>query len=190
MTEREKLLRGEIYNSRDAELIGLYHRARALSKQLGALDSQKMDEKNRLLSQLFAHWGQQSWIETPFWCDYGQHISIGNNCFINVNAVFLDCNTITIGDNTLIGPNLQVYTPSHPLKASERLTGDADFPFQTSARPVTIGSNVWIGGNVLILPGVTIGDGSTIGAGSIVTGDIPTNVLAMGQPCKVIRVLE
>ena len=104
--------------------------------------------------------------------------------------MFLDCNTITIGDNTLIGPNVQIYTPSHPLKAGERFTGDPAFPFRTSAQPVSIGSNVWIGGNVVILPGVTIGDGTTIGAGSIVTGDIPANVLALGQPCRVIRALE
>ena len=97
---------------------------------------------------------------------------------------------LRIGDNTLIGPNVQIYTPSHPLKAAERFTGDPDFPFRTSAQPVSIGNNVWIGGNVVILPGVTIGDGTTIGAGSIVTGDIPANVLALGQPCRVIRTLE
>ena len=166
MTEREKLLSGLEYNSRDEELIALYHRARALIKSLGALDSHQADEKNRLLGELFGAWGEASWIETPFWCDYGQHVRIGKNCFINVNAVFLDCNTITIGDNTLIGPNVQIYTPSHPLKAAERFTGEPDFPFRTSAQPVSIGNNVWIGGNVVILPGVTIGDGTTIGAGS------------------------
>lgn len=190
MSEREKLLRGEVYNSRDDELIAMYHRARSLTKQLAALDSLQSEEKQHLLRELFAAWGDDSWIELPFWCDYGQHISIGRNCFINVNAVFLDCNTITIGDNTLIGPNAQIYTPSHPLKASERFTGNADFPFHTSAKPVVIGSNVWIGGNVVILPGVTIGDGTTIGAGSVVTEDIPANVLALGQPCRVIRQLE
>jgi len=152
MTEREKLLSGLEYNSRDEELIALYHRARALTKSLGALDSHQADEKNRLLGELFGAWGKASWIETPFWCDYGQHVRIGKNCFINVNAVFLDCNTITIGDNTLIGPNVQIYTPSHPLTAAERFTGDPDFPFRTSAQPVSIGSNVWIGGNVVILP--------------------------------------
>ncbi|SUI44125.1 Putative acetyltransferase SA2342 [Serratia marcescens] len=104
MTEREKLLSGLEYNSRDEELIALYHRARALTKSLEALDSHQADEKNRLLGELFGSWGEASWIETPFWCDYGQHVRIGKNCFINVNAVFLDCNTITIGDNTLIGP--------------------------------------------------------------------------------------
>ncbi|CAI1749400.1 Putative acetyltransferase SA2342 [Serratia marcescens] len=190
MTEREKLLSGLEYNSRDEELIAMYHRARALTKSLGTLDSHQADEKNRLLGELFGAWGEASWIETPFWCDYGQHVRIGKNCFINVNAVFLDCNTITIGDNTLIGPNVQIYTPSHPLKAGKRFTGDPAFPFRTSAQPVSIGSNVWIGGNVVILPGVTIGDGTTIGAGSIVTGDIPANVLALGQPCRVIRTLE
>lgn len=190
MTEHEKLLRGETYNTRDPELIATYHQARALIKQLSALEFTQLEQKQYLLNSLFATFGDESWIELPFWCDYGKHITVGKNCFINVNAVFLDCNTIMIGDNVLIGPNAQFYTPVHPLNAKERLTGNPDYPFLTSAQPIVIGSNCWIGGNVVILPGVTIGDNTTIAAGSIVTHDIPSRVLAMGQPCRVIKTLN
>lgn len=188
-SELQKLLSGEAYNTRDPELLAMYHHARSVTKQLSTLDSPDFEQKNQLLRSLFNAYGEESWIEQPFWCDYGKHVSIGRNTFINVNAVFLDCNTITIGDNALIGPNVQFYTPVHPLSAKERLTGDPDYPFLTSARPIVVGNNTWIGGNVLILPGVTIGDNTTIAAGSIVTHDIPANVLAMGQPCKVVREL-
>ncbi len=190
MTEHEKLLRGENYNSRDPELLGMYHRARKLTRELSTLDSQDFAEKNRLLRELFGAWGDESWIEQPFWCDYGSHVNVGRNTFINVNAVFLDCNTITIGDNVLIGPNAQFYTPNHPIRAGERMTGDPARPFLTHAKPIVVGNNVWIGGNVVILSGVTIGDNTTIAAGSIVTHDIPANVLAMGQPARVIRSLD
>lgn len=190
MTEREKLLRGENYNSRDPELLVMYHRARKLIRQLGAVESEDFEQKNRLLRELFADWGEESWIEQPFWCDYGQHVSVGRNTFINVNAVFLDCNTITIGDNVLIGPNAQFYTPNHPLNARERLTGDPAHPFLINAKPIVVGNNVWIGGNVVVLSGVTIGDNVTVAAGSVVTRDIPANSLAMGQPARVIRSLE
>lgn len=190
MTEHEKLLRGEHYNSRDPALLAMYHRARALTRRLSAVDSQDFSGKNQLLRELFAAWGDESWIEQPFWCDYGSHVSVGRNTFINVNAVFLDCNTITIGDNVLIGPNAQFYTPNHPLSARERLTGDPDHPFLINANPIVVGNNVWIGGNVVILSGVTIGDNTTIAAGSIVTHDIPANVLALGQPARVVRSLD
>lgn len=190
MTEHEKLLAGLHYNTRDPELLGMYHNARAVTKQLAQLDSHDFETKLTLLREMLGGFGDESWIELPFWCDYGKHVTIGRNCFINTNVVFLDCNTVTIGDNTLVGPNVQFYTPVHPLSAKERLTGDPDYPFLNSAKPIVVGSNVWIGGNVVILPGVTIGDNTTIGAGSIVSKDIPAGVLAMGQPCKVVRELE
>jgi maltose O-acetyltransferase len=190
MTEHEKLLAGLQYNTRDPELLGMYHNARAITKKLTQLDSHDFDTKLSLLREMLGGFGDESWIELPFWCDYGKHVTIGRNCFINTNVVFLDCNTVTIGDNTLVGPNVQFYTPVHPLSAKERLTGNPDYPFLTSAKPIVVGSNVWIGGNAIILPGVTIGDNTTIAAGSIVSKDIPAGVLAMGQPCKVVRELE
>ena len=190
MTEKEKMLRGEFYNSRDPELLEIYHRARKLLKAYNNLDSELSAEREAILQELFAFSGSGVWIEAPFFCDYGENISIGENTFINTNCMLLDNNKITIGKNGLIAPYVQIYTASHPLQASERIVELDNKPaYLTYAKPVTIGDNVWIGGNSIILPGVTIGDNVTIGAGSVVTKDIPANVLASGNPCKVIRAL-
>lgn len=192
MTEKEKMLDGEIYNSRDSELIEMYHRARKLMKVLNNLDSTETGRKDRILSELLGFKGKDVWIETPFFCDYGENIFIGENTFVNTNCIFLDNNKITIGENGLIAPYVQIYTAGHPLKASERLNvtknkNEAKYP--TYTRPVKIGDAVWIGGNTVIMPGVTIGNNVTIGAGSVVTKDIPNDVLAFGNPCRVIRKL-
>lgn len=190
MTEKEKMLNGDFYNSRDPELIRMYHRARGLLQRLNHLDSEKTEERRELLSALLGHLGENVWIESPFYCDYGSHISIGRNTFVNVNCMFIDNNKITIGENGLIAPYVQIYTAGHPLKATDRIRhSDGSASYLTSAKPVTIGDNVWIGGNTVIFPGVTIGDNVTIGAGSVVTGDIPADVLAFGNPCRVQRKL-
>ena len=120
-------------------------------------------------------------IEQPFYCDYGYNIEIGENFYTNHNVVILDCARVTFGDNVFIAPNCGFYTAGHPLDAERRNKGLED------AKPITVGSNVWIGGGCTILPGVTIGDNTVIGAGSVVTKDIPANVLAFGNPCKVVR---
>ncbi len=184
------MLHGDYYNSRDPELIKIYHSARKLLKQYNNLDSELKEEREHILNQLFEFKGMNVWIETPFFCDYGENISIGENTFINTNCMFLDTNKIKIGKNGLIAPFVQIYTADHPLKASERIleTG-AKSSYLTSTKPVTIGDNVWIGGNSVIFPGVMIGNNVTIGAGSIVTKNIPDDVLAFGNPCKVIRKL-
>ena len=180
------MLRGDYYNSRDPELLAMYHRARKLLQLYNKLDSEVVHERARLLSELLGVKGQGVWIETPFFCDYGTNISIGQNTFVNTNCIFLDNNTISIGRNGLIAPYVQIYTASHPLKALERIIEkNGESRYLTSARPVKIGDNVWIGGNTVIFPGVTIGDNVTIGAGSVVTKDIPDNVLALGNPCVV-----
>lgn len=190
MTEKDKMLNGGYYNSRDPELIGMYHRARGLLQRLNSLDSERTEERRELLSLLLGYLGEGVWIESPFYCDYGNHISIGRNTFVNVNCMFVDNNTITIGENGLIAPYVQIYTAEHPLKAADRIRQvDGSVSYLTSAKPVTIGDNVWIGGNSVIFPGVTIGDNVTIGAGSVVTGDIPSDVLAFGNPCRVQRKL-
>ena len=190
MTEKEKMLAGDYYNSRDPELISIYHKARKLLQAYNNLDSTLIEERERILGELFGNKGDKVWIETPFFCDYGENISIGNNTFVNTNCMFLDNNKITIGKNGLIAPYVQIYTASHPLKASERIIENGDESrYLTSAKPVKIGDNVWIGGNSVIFPGVVIGDNVTIGAGSVVTKNIPDNVLALGNPCKVIKVL-
>lgn len=186
MTEKDKMRNGDYYDSRDAELLEMYHQARKLLKEYNTLDSEFIQERERILKKLFGFKGSGVWIEPPFFCDYGENISIGKNTFINTNCVFLDNNKITIGENGLIAPHVQIYTASHPVKASERILKENNtVRYRTSAQPVKIGDNVWIGGNAVILPGVTIGDHVTIGAGSIVTKDIPDNVLAVGNPCVV-----
>lgn len=190
MTEKQKMLNGKAYDSRDPELLTMYHRARKLLKKYNTLDSELIAEQERILSELFGFKGPGVWIETPFFCDYGENISIGENTFVNTNCMFLDDNTITIGKNGLIAPYVQIYTATHPLRASERLIHQKDGTrYLTSTKPVTIGDNVWIGGNSVIFPGVTIGNNVTIGAGSVVTKSIPDDVLAHGNPCKVIKPL-
>ena len=190
MTEKEKMLHGDPYDSRDPALLELYHKARRLLKQYNHLDSTATEARTQTLTELLGHCGPGVWIEAPFFCDYGENISIGADTFVNMNAVFLDNNKITIGKNGLIGPGVHIYTATHPLKASERLIKNgATTRYQTSARPVTIGDEVWIGGHTVILPGVTIGNQVTIGAGSVVTKDVPDRVLAFGNPCTIQKTL-
>ncbi len=182
---------GEPYQSRDAELLALYHRARTLLAKFAATPSTELEAKDNLVRALLGSVGAGVWIEAPFFCDYGLNIHIGNHCFINYNCVFIDGNRITIGDNVLIGPAVQLYTATHPLLPEERIvTLDAAEPrYLTRTRPISIGDNAWIGGAASIMPGVSIGAGTTIGAGSVVTKDIPERCFASGNPCRVIRAL-
>lgn len=192
MSEREKLLQGEFYNSRDPELIEMYHRAKEILKEWTAASTRDGEKRFNLLTDLFGHIGKGVWIEAPFYCDYGKHVFIGENTFVNTGAVFLDCNKIEIGCNVLIGPHVQIYTATHPLTAAERIKSSAspeEATYLTRALPVKVGDNTWIGGGVIIMPGVSIGAGVTVAAGSVVTKDIPDNVLVMGAPAKVIKPL-
>lgn len=186
MNEKEKMMAGLPYDSRDAELIGRYKLARNYLLTLN--NTSNIDDKEQTLKMLLGAVGNGAWIETPFMCDYGNNIKIGANTFINYNCVFIDDNLITIGENCLLGPNVQLYTSEHPIDAKSRII---DFKthtrYITTTKPITIGDNVWIGGNVVILPGVTIGDNVTIGAGSVVTKSIPSDRLAVGNPAKVVR---
>lgn len=191
-TEKEKMLDGELYNPGNEELLQIWHKAKRLLKEYNNTDTTCSNKLNEILTDLLGSKGDNLWITAPFFCDYGENIHIGDNTEINFNCVFLDCNTISIGKNVLIAPNVQIYTAYHPLKASERILNNNDNGFAfcvTKALPVKIGDNVWIGGNSIIMPGVTIGDNVTIGAGSLVTKDIPSNTLAVGSPCKVIKEL-
>ncbi|WP_125153473.1 sugar O-acetyltransferase [Clostridium rectalis] len=188
MSEKEKMLRGEFYNSRDEELIKVYHKARNLLDIFNNCKSNEMVKRGKTLENLLGFKGKGVWIEKPFYCDYGENIYIGENTFINFNCTLLDCNKIKIGKNGLIGPNVQIYTASHPLDSYERVGNiENGGPYRTYANPVSIGDNVWIGGNSCILPGVTIGDNCVIGAGSVVTKSIPDNCVVAGNPCKVIK---
>jgi maltose O-acetyltransferase len=190
MSEKEKMLAGLHYNSRDPELLERYYLVRKLLAKLNNSSPIDSEQRNELFTSLLGRIGDNVWIETPFFCDYGENIYIDEGTFINVNAIFLDNNIINIGKNGLIGPGVQLLTASHPLSARERLiisNGNLKASYKTFSKPIHIGDNVWIGGNTVVLPGITIGNNVTIGAGSVVTKDIPDNILAFGNPCKIIR---
>jgi maltose O-acetyltransferase len=190
MSEKEKMLAGLHYNSRDPELLERYYLVRKLLAKLNNSSPIDSEQRNELFTSLLGRIGDNVWIETPFFCDYGENIYIDEGTFINLNAIFLDNNIINIGKNGLIGPGVQLLTASHPLSARERLiisNGNLKASYKTFSKPIHIGDNVWIGGNTVVLPGITIGNNVTIGAGSVVTKDIPDNMLAFGNPCKIIR---
>ena len=191
MTEREKMLAGELYDCGDKELLERWHLAKDLVRDYNSCCSSDIQLKAQILNKLLGGQGKNLWVTAPFFVDYGNNIYFGNNCEINMNCTFLDDNKIIIGDNALIAPNVQIYTAFHPQNAKERFgepKADGSFAFcKTQTAPVIIGNNVWVGGGVIIMPGVTIGDNVVIGAGSVVTKDIPSNKIAYGNPCKVIR---
>ncbi len=191
MTEREKMLGGQLYDCGDPELLAQWHKAKDLVRKYNSLPSADTQAKDRVLRQLLGGAGERLWITPPFYVDYGNNIYFGNNCEVNMNCIFLDDNEIRIGKNALIAPGVQIYTAFHPTRAADRfgpLQPDGSFAFcKTRTAPVTIGDNVWIGGGAIILPGVTIGDDVVIGAGSVVTHDIPGGTIAAGNPCRVIR---
>jgi len=193
MLERDRMLSGQPYNTRDEALLAKARRARALIAELSS-QSADVSQRQRILAQLLGGVGDEVWIEPPFFCEYGDNIYIGALSFVNVNCVFLDAAEIRIGRNALIGPAVQLLTVAHPLRARERVVSAEDRapgapPYVTHASPIQVGDNVWIGGGTIVLPGVNIGDNVTIGAGSIVTSDIASDSLAFGQPCRVQRSL-
>jgi maltose O-acetyltransferase len=193
-SERERMLRGDEYDSRDPELLAMAHRARALLASFSALPSTDGEARHALLVELLGEVGAGVWIEPPFFCDYGAQIALGDDTFVNTGCVFLDSAAIRIGAGGLLGPGVQLLTVTHPLRAADRvvhssLRSGGHAPYRTHARPIHIGVNAWIGAGSIVLPGVTIGDNVTIGAGSIVTADIPSDTLALGAPCRVQRSL-
>jgi maltose O-acetyltransferase len=181
-TQYERMLSGELYDASDDELLQMRVKARSFMKEYNQTESDR-EKRGQLLKQIFKKVGTNVDIQTPFYCDYGCHIEVGNNFFANFNCVFLDCNYIRMGDNVFLGPAVQIYAAFHPVLASERIKGPE------LASPVMIGDNVWIGGGSIICAGVSIGNNTTIGAGSVVVKDIPADVVAVGNPCRVIRTL-
>ena len=181
-SERDKMLAGELYDPMDPELVAARVRARDLCQALNATRESEEEERRRILTELFGSGGRQVWMQPPFYCDYGSNIHLGERVFFNFNCVVLDVCAVRVGDFTLFGPAVQIYTATHPLEAELRRTREF-------AKPITIGSEVWVGGAAVICPGVTIGSRSVIGAGSVVTRDIPDDVFAAGNPCRVIRSL-
>ena len=180
----ENMLRGDLYDPTDASLADARLRSQRLCQQYAMLDPGDREARDALLRELLAGFGEKSEIVGPVFFDYGVHVQIGERSFLNANCVLLDCASITIGDRTLIGPAVQIYAATHPLDPEIRASG------LELAKPVTIGDDVWIGGGAIICPGVNIGSRTTIGAGSVVTRDIPVDVFAAGNPCRVIRQLR
>jgi maltose O-acetyltransferase len=180
MTERQKMLAGEMYDPLDQELIIAREHARSLCQALNATAETEQEERRRILTGLFGTGGDTVWMQPPFYCDYGSNIHLGTRVFFNFNCIVLDVCEVRIGDYTLFGPGVQILTPLHPLNADQRRN-------QEYGKPIEIGSDVWVGGGALILAGVRIGSRTIIGAGSVVTRDIPEGVLAAGNPCRVIR---
>lgn len=183
-TEKEKMLAGQLYDASDEELSRERRQARILLHQLNHSREDEEDLRKKVLQELIPHAGEDLWLEPPFYCDYGSHIYTGEKVFFNYNCVVLDVMPVRIGSNVLFGPNVQIYTATHPLDWQERAK------WLEYAKPITIGSDVWVGGGAIINPGVSIGDRSVIGSGSVVTKDIPDDVFAAGNPCKVIRSLS
>lgn len=179
-TEESKMLAGELYDALDPQLVAARARARDLCWELNATLDADTDARRTILKQLFGTGGDSVWMQPPFFCDYGSNIHLGQRVFFNFNCVVLDVCPVTIGDFTLFGPAVQIYTPLHPLNSALRRQ-------QEYGKPVVIGSDVWVGGGAIICPGVTIGSKTVIGAGSVVTRDIPDGVFAAGNPCRVIR---
>jgi maltose O-acetyltransferase len=178
-SEKEKMLAGEFYNASDEELTREREYARNVTFEFNHTRPIEKERRQKFLKQLIIAKGS-FYIEAPFNCDYGYNIEVGENFYANFGCTILDVNKVKIGDNVLLAPNVQIYTATHPIDPVERASG------KEYAKPIVIGNNVWVGGGTIICPGVKIGDNVTIGAGSVVTKDIPDNVVAAGNPCRII----
>lgn len=207
MTDYKQIKKGPL-NQQGTESDKDWEKAAELNWQLNNCPPHKKEEKEKILKKLIGKIGNNTTILTPFYCNLGKTIKIGKNCFINTNCTFLDPETIEIGDNTLIAPGVQIYTANHPSTTKERIIPQnkqqenktynyinknqefdetIEYTFTNFAQAVKIGKRCWIGGNTIILPGISIGDNTIIGAGSVVTKNIPSNVIAAGTPCKIIK---
>jgi maltose O-acetyltransferase len=181
-TEWQKMVAGEMYDPLDPDLVAARWRARDFCQQLNATRESEEAERRRILRGLFGRGGDTVWMQPPFYCDYGSNIELGERVFFNFNCIVLDVCPVRIGDFTMFGPAVQIYTPLHPFNAEQRRR-------EEFAKPIDIGSDVWVGGGAIILAGVRIGSRAVIGAGSVVTRDIPAAVFAAGNPCRVIRAI-
>ena len=181
MTEWEKMQQGIIYNDFDEDLFKRRIEAKKLFRMYNKTDDEEVNLRNDITKKLFKKVGKNVWIEPDFRCEFGKNIIIEDDVYINFGCVILDCAEVIIGSHTLIGPNVGLYSVNHSIDAEERINGGC------IGKPINIGKNVWLGGDVKVLAGVSIGDNTIIGTGSIVTHDIPSNVIAVGNPCKVIR---
>lgn len=183
MTEKEKCAGGLLYDANDPELVNERFAVKDLCGEYNQLKNSDTERRKSFIKNIIGKTKDNIYIEPNFWCDYGYNIEVGQNFYANHNLIILDCAKVTFGDNVFIGPNCSFYTATHPIDAKSRNEG------LESAHPIKVGNNVWFGGNVTVLPGVSIGSSSVIGAGSVVTKDIPDNVVAVGNPCKVIKTI-
>lgn len=183
-TEKEKMIAGEMYDPLDEQLAEERIQTRLLIKAFNETREDDMAERSRILGELLPNAAPDLGLQPPFYCDYGYNMHVGERVFFNFNCVVLDVAPVTIGSRTMFGPNVQVYTATHPLNHIERSSG------REYAKPIVIGEDVWIGGSAVICPGVTIGNRSVIGAGSVVTKDVPDDVFAAGNPCRVIKRID
>ena len=181
--ETEKMLTGKLYDANDYDLKNGRLFAKLKMQNFNTSSCFDLNARKILLEELLGK-SNQVYIEPPFYCDYGANIEFENNCYLNHNCVFLDVCKIKVGSNVLFGPNVQVYTATHPVDPIVRRTG------KENGKPIKIGNDVWIGGSAVICPGVTVGDGVTVGAGAVVTKDIEPNVVVAGNPAKIIKRLE
>lgn len=183
MTEKEKRDNGELYYANyNQDLILEMVTAKDICFEYNNISPSNRAKKAQLIKKLFGKVGENTIIESNFWCDYGYNICVGENFYMNHNCVILDGAKVEFGENVFVGPNCGFYTAGHPIDVNLRNQG------LECAKPIKVGSNVWFGGNVVVLPGVKIGDNVTIGAGSVVTKDIPSNTIAYGNPCRVINI--
>lgn len=181
MTEKEKMLAGKLYNPQLGGLPEGRNRARVLQHEFNLCNPLDSEKRVAILRELFGKTGESIWFEQPFRCDYGSNIEVGDNFYANFNCTILDVAKVTIGKNVMFAPNVSLYTASHPVHPDNRNSG-YEFGIE-----ITIGDNVWLGGDVVVLPGVHIGNNVVVGAGSVVTKDLPDNVIAAGNPAKIIR---
>lgn len=178
------MVSGQLYDPMDPALVAGRRRARELTRAFNDSTEADVDARARLLGELLGAAGPGLWIEPPFRCDYGANLRVGHTVYFNFGCIVLDVAPVTLGDHVLVGPAVQLLTATHPLVAAERRGG------LEAGKPIRIGSDVWIGGGAIVLPGVTIGDRAVIGAGSVVTRDVPPDVFAAGNPCRVVRSLH
>lgn len=185
------MLAGELYDPLDPELVAGRERARDLIQALNASREADRAVRRQILKALLGSGAEDAWIQSPFYCDYGANLHVGRGCYFNFNCIVLDVCNVRIGDFCLFGPAVQIYTAMHPTEFLARRPDPYD-PARVAkefGKPVTIGNDVWVGGGAIICPGVTIGSRTIIGAGSVVTRNIPDDVFAAGNPCRVIRQL-
>lgn len=181
LSEKEKMLSGKAYQAGDNELANDRLKAREIVFEFNNLPPKQIKQRKQLIKRLFGKTETMFYVEPPFRCDYGYNIEVGDHFYSNFNLTILDCAKVSIGNHAFFGPNVAIYTAGHPLHPHLR---NQEHEW---AQPITIGDSVWLGGNVVINPGVTIGSNVVIGSGSVVTKDIPDNVFAAGNPCKMIR---